>query len=85
MAKARKSRAKAAARPRKRARKAARVAPGQPLDDFITAAAVELALPVEPQWLPAIRANLETNLRLAALVAEFALPDESEPAAVFTA
>jgi hypothetical protein len=85
MAKARKSRAKAAARPRKRTGKAAPVAPGHPLDDFIKAAALGLALPLEPQWLSAIKANLETNLRLAALVAEFALPDESEPAAVFRA
>lgn len=56
-----------------------------PLDDFIRSAARALALPLEPQWLPAIKANLDTNLRLAALVAEFALPDESEPAPVFTA
>ena len=51
----------------------------------IKAAALGLALALEPEWFPAIAANLETNLRLAALVAEFALPDESEPAAVFTA
>jgi hypothetical protein len=44
-----------------------------------------LALPVEPEWLAAIKANLEMNLRLAAFVAEFSLPDESEPAPVFTA
>jgi hypothetical protein len=85
MAKARKSRTKVAARPRKRAANAVPVAPGHPLDAFIKAAAHGLALPLEPQWLPAIKANLETNLRLAALVAEFSLPDESEPAAVFTA
>jgi hypothetical protein len=85
MAKARKSRAKAAARPRKRVGKAVPVAPGDPLDVFIKAAAHGLALPLEPQWLFAIKANLETNLRLAALVAEFSLPDESEPAAVFSA
>jgi hypothetical protein len=85
MAKVRKLKAKVVARPRKRAGKAALVAPGHPLDDFIKAAALGLALPLEPQWLPAIKANLETNLRLAALVAEFVLPDESEPAEVFTA
>jgi len=83
MAKARRSRANA--RPRKRAAKAAPVATGHPLDDFIKAAAHGLALPLKPEWFPAIAANLETNLRLAALVAEFGLPDESEPAAVFTA
>jgi hypothetical protein len=36
------------------------------------------------RWLP-IRANLEVSLRLARLVDEFALPDETEPAPVFTA
>jgi hypothetical protein len=59
--------------------------PADPLDGFIAAAARVLGLPVEPQWHAAIKANLETNLRLAAFVAEFALPDEAEPAPVFTA
>jgi hypothetical protein len=56
-----------------------------PLDGFVEAAARVLALPVEPEWRAAIKANLEVNLRLAAFVAEFALPDETEPAPVFTA
>ena len=55
------------------------------LDDFIDAAAQALALPVEPAWKPAIKANLEVTLRLAAVVAEFPLPDEAEPAPVFEA
>jgi hypothetical protein len=59
--------------------------PSPGLDDFIEAAARVLALPIEPQWLAAITANLEVNLRLGAFVAEFALPDEAEPAPVFTA
>jgi hypothetical protein len=56
-----------------------------PLDGFIEAAARLLALPIEPQWRAVIKANLEVNLRLAAFVAEFALPDETEPEPVFTA
>jgi hypothetical protein len=56
-----------------------------PIGDFIHAAARVLALPIEPQWLGAIKANLEVNLRLAAFVAEFVLPDEAEPAPIFTA
>ena len=56
-----------------------------PLDGFIETAARLLALPLEPQWHAAVKANLEVNLRLAAFVAEFALPDEAEPAPVFTA
>ena len=59
--------------------------PANPLDGFVEAAARLLALPVEPQWHAAIKANLEVNLRLAAFVAEFALPDETEPAPIFTA
>ena len=66
------------------ARKALPVAPDR-LDAFIDAAAHALTLPVEPQWRPAIRANLEVTLRLGALVAEFELPDEAEPAPVFGA
>jgi Protein of unknown function (DUF4089) len=59
--------------------------PLDPLDDYIDAVAKALGLPVEDAWRPAIRANLEVSLRLARLVDEFALPDEAEPASVFTA
>jgi 1-carboxybiuret hydrolase subunit AtzG-like protein len=56
-----------------------------PLDAFIDAAALSLALSCDPAWLPAIKMNLEVILRQAALVDEFALPDETEPAPVFEA
>ena len=56
-----------------------------PLGDFIATAARVLALPIEPSWRPAVQANLEVTLRFAALVTELALPDEAEPAPVFTA
>jgi hypothetical protein len=59
--------------------------PSDPLDGFIDAAARLLALPVEPQWRAAIKANLEVTLRMANFVAEFALPDETEPAPIFAA
>ena len=55
------------------------------LDHFIGAAAHALALPVEPAWKPAIKANLEVTLRLAASFAAFPLPDDAEPAPVFVA
>jgi hypothetical protein len=54
-------------------------------DDFIAAAAAALALPLEAAWKPAITAHLQVTLRLAALVGEFDLPDELEPAPVFEA
>ena len=56
-----------------------------PLDDYIAAVSKALALPVNEAWKPAVKANLEVSLRLARLVDEFALPDETEPASVFAA
>ena len=55
------------------------------LDDYIDAVSKALGLQVEDSWKPAVRANLEVSLRLARLVDEFKLPDETEPASVFTA
>ena len=59
--------------------------PDETLDAYIEAAAHALSLPIEPEWKPAIRANLQATLKHAALVDEFPLPDEAEPAPVFTA
>ena len=56
-----------------------------PLDDFIDGAARALELPLEPEWRGAVKANLQVTLRQASLVAEFALPDDAEPAPVFRA
>ncbi len=61
------------------------MAPTDPLDDFIVAAAEALALPIEPAWQPAVRAHLEVTLRFARLVEEFDLPDDAEPAPAFRA
>jgi hypothetical protein len=55
------------------------------LDEYIDGVSKALGLPVEDAWKPAVRANLEVSLRLARLVDEFALTDETEPASVFTA
>lgn len=52
--------------------------------DLIADAAV-LGIPLDPAWLDAVRFHLELSLRAANLVAEFPLPDESDPAPVFTA
>jgi 1-carboxybiuret hydrolase subunit AtzG-like len=56
-----------------------------PLDEYIDAVAKALALPVEDAWRPAVRANLEVSLRLARMVDDFALSDETEPASVYSA
>lgn len=55
------------------------------LERIISGMAEALQLPIEPAWLPAIKANLQVTLRLAATVAEFELPDEAEPASVYEA
>jgi len=56
-----------------------------PRDQYIDAVAAALALPIEAAWKPAVKANLEVSLRLARLVDEFPLSDETEPASVFAA
>ena len=56
-----------------------------PLDNYIEAVSQALGLPIEQAWKPAVKANLQVSLRLARLVDEFALPDETEPASVYTA
>ena len=56
-----------------------------PLDVYIDAVGLALALPIDEAWRPAIKANLEVSLRLARLVDSFPLPDETEPASVFAA
>lgn len=53
------------------------------LDDYIDAVAAALGLQIDPGWKPAVRANLEVTLRLARVVDDFALPDETEPAEIY--
>jgi 1-carboxybiuret hydrolase subunit AtzG-like len=56
-----------------------------PLDAFIDAAVQALQLPLEPEWKPAVKTNLDVTLKHAAAVAELPLPDDAEPAPVFRA
>ncbi len=51
----------------------------------MAAASTALALPVDDAWKPAVRANLDVSLKMARMVQEFPLPDETEPASVFAA
>jgi hypothetical protein len=55
------------------------------LDAYIDSSAAVLGLTIAPEWRDAVRANLAITFRLAGVVADFELPDEAEPAAVFTA
>jgi hypothetical protein len=62
---------------------------GQPtnaeLEAFMDASAVVLGLTIEPAWRAAVRTNLLVTFGLGQIVRDFELPDESEPAPVFTA
>ena len=55
------------------------------LEVYVTSSAKELGLAIEPEWKASITANLETIFKIAALVDEFELPDDTEPAPVFEA
>jgi hypothetical protein len=55
------------------------------LDAFMDASAIVLGVAIAPEWRAAVRANLAVTFRLGGVVAEFELPDEAEPAPVFTA
>jgi 1-carboxybiuret hydrolase subunit AtzG-like len=83
-----------AAKPARRAKKVTRklgkkkvAKPPQPgsLDDFIAAGARALRLKIDKAWRPTVRSHLEDSIRHGALVASFALPDETDPAPVFEA
>ncbi len=55
------------------------------LDALIEATAKALNLPIEPEWMPSIRAHLAVSYRLAGVVEEVKLSDECEPAPVYEA
>ena len=54
------------------------------LDDFVDASARLLELPIAPEWRAGVKEQLAIILRNANLVADFALPDEIDPAPTFT-
>lgn len=55
------------------------------LDTFIDASSRVLGLTIAPEWRAAVRANLAITFRLGAVVEEFGLADEADPAPVFQA
>jgi hypothetical protein len=55
------------------------------LDAYMDAAAAVARIRIVPEWRDAVRANLAVTFRLAAMVDAFKLPDEAEPASVFSA
>jgi hypothetical protein len=66
-------------------RAAATTKPETSIDTLVAASARALGLALDPAWHDSIAFNLRLILRHAALVDEFALPDDAEPAPVFHA
>jgi hypothetical protein len=58
---------------------------GQDEAALVAAAAQALSLTLDPSWEAGVTFNLHLILRHAALVEEFALPDDAEPAPIFHA
>jgi hypothetical protein len=52
-------------------------------DAYVDAAAALIGLPLDPAHRPGVVLNLARIAQMAALVMEFSLPDETEPAPVF--
>jgi len=52
---------------------------------MVAASARALGLTLDPAWHRSVAVNLRLILRFGALVDEFALPDDTEPASVFHA
>ncbi len=66
-------------------RATAETRPENSIDAFVAASAQALGLTLDPAWHKSIAFNLRLILRHAALVDEFTLPDDAEPAPVFHA
>jgi hypothetical protein len=58
---------------------------GSRQETLVAASALALGLKLDPAWEAGVRFNLQLILRHAALVDEFPLPDDAEPAPIFHA
>jgi Protein of unknown function (DUF4089) len=73
-------------RPKKPAKRpAVRAKAADAIDGLVTDSARALGLALDPAWYGGVKFNLQLILRLGAMVDEFALPDDTEPAPVFHA
>jgi Protein of unknown function (DUF4089) len=59
--------------------------PPDALDALVMAGAGALGLAIDPAWQASVKFNLHLILRHGALVDEFTLPDDTEPAPIFRA
>ncbi len=72
------------ARPRK-SQVPAKAKQADAIESLVAASAQALGLALDPAWQSSVAFNFRLIQRHAALVDEFALPDDAEPAAVFHA
>jgi len=55
------------------------------IDTLVAASAQAFSLRIDPAWRGSVKRNLDVILKHAALVDQFSLPDDIEPAPVFRA
>ena len=80
------ARAKASVKAKRRPLAAPAAAPRpDAIGALVAAGARALGLTLDPGWEAGVKFNLQLILRHAALVEEFALPDDTEPAPIFHA
>jgi hypothetical protein len=75
----------AAAKDPRKPRTPAKVEQADVIDSLVSVSAQALKLPIEQSWRGGIKFNLQLIFRIAALVDEFPLPDDTEPGPVFHA
>jgi hypothetical protein len=83
--KAKSARSKRSAKRAPKRRGAAKTQRADAVDAIVAAAAETLRLTIDPTWHRSVAFNLRLILRFGALVDEFELPDDAEPAPVFHA
>jgi hypothetical protein len=74
-----------AAKPPRRSRPPAAAKTSDAIDVLVAANATALGLTIAPAWHQGVAFNLRLILQLGALVDDFKLPDDAEPAPVFHA
>jgi hypothetical protein len=79
------SRAKRSLKSSRKNRVSAKAKQADAIQVLVTANAQALGLTLDPAWHDSVAFNLRLILRHAALVDEFVLPDDAEPAPVFHA
>ena len=70
---------------RKAVRKSGHTLEHDAMNSLVAASAQALGLTLDPSWEAGVQFNLQLILRHAALVEEFPLPDDAEPAPIFQA